>query len=459
MSKYKPIIWFEGLAPDPQHFQQWDRFHQANLQFYTRSQNCHFWGLKQLKIDTTALKDGEFKLNRCIGVMPDGFIINIPDVHKIPSVADIERLLKPGQSKWEVFLALPVEFDKDANCILEESQTPAHEVRYRRDFMPVKDNNYPGVDEVQLSVAVPNFKFIFDKDALDDYSSIKIAEIVRSEDGSFVLNPQYIPPCISIDISVNSEEDEGIKLILRKLMRSLEGQGNALNQRLSQQPSGIIDFTTTDIQVFLLLYTISSTRALLTHFYSVSEDHPENLFKTLLTFAYQLTCFFPNQNEKLQNLPPYNHENLTNTFRTIEAKISELMDEVVPLANYESISLVIQREHYHFAKIKKSVLREREFYFLISSESEDETLVKLVPQKIIIASGSTINHYVERALPALPLSYVEYPPTGIPRRKSSYYFHLKKQTDIWQNIIDEELLIIFLPTELKKYPAELISVR
>ena len=55
MGRPARVTWSEGMALDPHHFQQWDRYHLALLHARIRSVAPHAWGLTELQVDEEAI--------------------------------------------------------------------------------------------------------------------------------------------------------------------------------------------------------------------------------------------------------------------------------------------------------------------------------------------------------------------------------------------------------------------
>ena len=90
MSRYRKIVWNEGMLLAPHHFQQWDNYYEELLASRLASIAPYEWGLLDFQANSEAVANGNVDLLRCRGVMPDGLWLNIPETDPHP---------RPGRSK------------------------------------------------------------------------------------------------------------------------------------------------------------------------------------------------------------------------------------------------------------------------------------------------------------------------------------------------------------------------
>src|SRR5215475_51094 len=107
MKKRHRVVWTKGMFLTPQHFQTQDQFLEDNIQFRFAASHFANWGVTELSIDSEALENGQFRLTKCIGIMPDGESFDIPDVDDMPPSRSIAEHFPPTQESLDIFLALP----------------------------------------------------------------------------------------------------------------------------------------------------------------------------------------------------------------------------------------------------------------------------------------------------------------------------------------------------------------
>ncbi|HAW26435.1 MAG TPA: type VI secretion system baseplate subunit TssK, partial [Pseudomonas sp.] len=71
------VIWQEGMLLRPQHFQQSDRYYDAQLKQRTQKLGHYAWGFFGLEIDRQFLNMGKLVLSQASGLLPDGSLFEI----------------------------------------------------------------------------------------------------------------------------------------------------------------------------------------------------------------------------------------------------------------------------------------------------------------------------------------------------------------------------------------------
>ena len=71
MSKYRKIVWNEGMLLTPHHFQQSDNYHEELLNSRVRSIMQHEYGVIDLQVNSEAVANGNFQITNCRAVMPE----------------------------------------------------------------------------------------------------------------------------------------------------------------------------------------------------------------------------------------------------------------------------------------------------------------------------------------------------------------------------------------------------
>ena len=66
MGNMDDVVWYEGMALDPHHFQQLDRFWRHTLNFRVKAVARNSWGIIDVEIDADSLSNGKFYLQKCV---------------------------------------------------------------------------------------------------------------------------------------------------------------------------------------------------------------------------------------------------------------------------------------------------------------------------------------------------------------------------------------------------------
>ena len=70
MSRYRKVVWNEGMLLTPHHFQQWDNYYEELLSSRFASAAPYEWGVLDFQANNEAIANGNFDLIRCRAVMP-----------------------------------------------------------------------------------------------------------------------------------------------------------------------------------------------------------------------------------------------------------------------------------------------------------------------------------------------------------------------------------------------------
>ncbi|MEP7038286.1 MAG: type VI secretion system baseplate subunit TssK, partial [Acidobacteriota bacterium] len=89
MSKYRKIVWNEGMLLTPHHFQQWDNYYEELLSSRLRAVMPYEYGVLDLQVNNEAVANGNFQITNCYAVLPDGLLINVPDTEAVPDLRPV----------------------------------------------------------------------------------------------------------------------------------------------------------------------------------------------------------------------------------------------------------------------------------------------------------------------------------------------------------------------------------
>jgi type VI secretion system protein ImpJ len=449
MSSRQKVVWHEGLRLDPHHFQQWDRHFSYLLDFRLQSLAPHAWGMLDLAIDREALLNGQFRLLRSKGVMPDGLVFNIPEDDPAPLAQNFKDQFAPTDRELSVYLAIPAEKNRGVNCQLE-GQTEPKDVRFFGTQIAVTDDN-TGADERKITAAQKNFQIRFGNASFQGLSLLKIAEVVRSADGSFILSDTFIPSCLTIEAS------DRLTNITRRLLELLIAKSSSI---ASVSPAaGQRELSPSDMALLLALQAINTSIPLISHFYHLPKRHPEGLYTSLLALAGELSTFASAAGTPPRNLPIYEHENLTRCFNALDAEIRILLDNLVLAAKFIPLPLEKTGESLYSGRIPDPGLFQRAlFYLVVSSDMPEREMIDQVPTNIRVASPDTINAVLISFRKALSLKYAPVPPAGLPKKEGVLYFQLEPEGAFWDAILRSQAFSLFVPAELRSLKIEAIAV-
>jgi type VI secretion system protein ImpJ len=441
MSRYRRVVWNEGMLLTPHHFQQSDNYHEELLNSRLSSLVPYEWGLLELQINRDAVANGFFEVMSVAGVMPDGLYVSLPQMGAAPDARAVEGHFPPAAGSLDVHLAVPARRFGAAN-FQENGGEPGPHVRYLQDAARAVDET-TGENEQQLAFARGNFKILFADELRDGYSSIKIAELERTATGQLTLSETYVPPVINVGAS------PWLGNLLRQLVELLIAKSRSMGERRRQGASGRVSFTADDTTVFWLLHTVNSAIPTMAHLFRTRIVHPERLYREMAALAGGLMTFSIDRHPK--DLVRYDHADLYGTFRQLDIEIRELLNQGVP-ERCVPIPLEKTRESLYVGRVNdERLLKEAEFVLGVSAKIPEDRLIQRVPVIIKIADRDGIDTVINNALQGVVLKHASPAPGPVPARAGMHYFRLDRNaqdvalTRFWDRIVAVKTLAVYVP--------------
>ncbi len=181
-----------------------------------------------------------------------------------------------------------------------------------------------------MQVARKNFRLLTEGEALDGYSTLRVARIIRTVTGLFQLDPRFVPPLLDFNAS------DYLVAIARRIVEILSARSSSIAAMRRQKNQTLADFTVADIANFWLLYTINTAFPTFRHLFETRGGHPEALYAAMLSLAGALTTFSTNIHPR--EFAPYDHDELGACFSELDEKLRLLLETVVP-SNFVSLPL------------------------------------------------------------------------------------------------------------------------
>jgi type VI secretion system protein ImpJ len=444
MKQLQPVIWMKGTFLSPQHLQTQDRFLESTLQFQLESLAFQPWGFSELQINQEALAAGDFQITRAAGLFPDGLAFDIPNSDAAPHGVSLADQFDPDQQEIGVYLGIPNHRDRGLNVSMS---TREFDTRYRAETAMLRDEN-SGMNEKPVQVARKNFRLLVGDRTYGGLSTLRCATVRRTPAGTFQVDAKYVPPVLDFSAS------DYLVAIARRLVEILAAKSTLLSGTRRQRNLTLADFGTADIANFWLLYTINTTLPILQHVFETRRGHPENLFATLLALAGSLTTFSTQVHPR--DLPKYEHEDLARCFTNLDEKIRLLLDTVVP-TNFVSLPLkLVQPSIYATSISDDKYLHNTRLYLAVSADMQEADLIAKTPYLIKICSAAHIEHLVKHALPGVPLTHVQRPPSAIPVKLNYQYFSVNQSGVAWEAVTRARNLAAYVPGDFPSPQLELI---
>ncbi len=442
--KLQKVVWHEGMKLNPHHFQQADRYNEYYINSKINLLNSNFWGLKEIKIDIAALAGGSFGLINCSGIMPDGITLDMPNNDPLPKTRSFEELFQATAEKLEVYLCLPSDNPAGNNCQINDAST-GNNSRYTLQNNEIADYN-TGSNLRSIGVVKPNFQFKFGEESLEDYTSLKLGHIIRSSDGKYTMDEEYIVPSLFISAS------EVLLNYIRDILSTLVSKSKELRVQASIRKP---ELSITQVEILLMLQTVNSFIPLLNYYYSSQNIHPEALYVLLLNLAGQLSTY-SNLGIKNTEYPPYEHKHLTEIFGQIINDINlmlniqktvERRDIVIPLRK--------QAETLYIGQLSPNQIPSQ-FFIAVYSDIPEKKIISELPKNIKISAYEEIFAVHQAGIQGVSIEYIARPPAGVSVNEKAVYFKINKEGRFWEKIVTKNNIAFFLAAEFKALEPELV---
>jgi type VI secretion system protein ImpJ len=429
------VVWSEGMHLGPHHFQMQSRYFEDTLWFLSSNLRQQPWGFLHYSLDTEAIRNGLAILSFASGILPDGLIFDLPDCDSVPDPAHMSNLFSSTDSEMILYLAIPPRHDQGLDCDLVGGAS----TRYSAVQRNLRDESI-GQGENNVSFARKNLVLLSQAQLSEDAVSFPIARVVRDGNGGFSYAPEFIPPCLRIGAC------ESLVLLLHRLTQAIDEKNiSTRNMRLS---SGRFELGTSalDVANYWFLHALCSTLPALRHHLQDRRSHPEDVYRDLARLAGALSTF--SLESAQDEIPPYRHEDLTSTFRGLDALIRRYLEVVAPS---NSISLQFRKsdQYIYSADVKdERCLRRSRWIFGIRSPVTDSVLLRQTPKLVKVCSAEGVGKLVQRALPGLELLHLPVPPAALHAQADMHYFSISLSGPCWQHILQTKQVGVYLPGDL-----------
>ncbi|BCR03013.1 type VI secretion protein [Desulfuromonas versatilis] len=444
MGELNKVIWAEGMFLGQQHFQAWDRYQERSQLVRSRVQSPFSWGLLSLGIDDKAMANGNFRLQECSAIFPDGRLVSFDASRDEPLACELRC---GGGETAEVFLALPANARvKGVSGYPDRSQLCGWQADYRQ-----LGDEYDNDREREVLLARPNLALLTDRDCLEQFVCIKIARVVNEGDGGYRLVREFIPPVARLGASVY------LKGLLGRVIEGIGARLRTLNDRRGQFGGGPGEFARTDPAQILLLHSLNSAYPQLLHFQQHPDLGPEPLYRLFCQLVGGLCAFSPEL--EVSALPRYQHGELTGVFQSFERLLGNLINFSTTAP---SAALRLTRESEALLSVTgldSQILQGASLFLEVLFEAEDPLWITDFTRQIKVASRGTIELTVASALPGVRIVHTQRPPNKLSVKSGCEYFRIEPRGDFWGKVLEEGSLALFLPRHFSAADIELVTVQ
>ncbi|MCH9685821.1 MAG: type VI secretion system baseplate subunit TssK, partial [Deltaproteobacteria bacterium] len=372
------------------------------------------------------------------GVLPGGTILDLQEGDPgLPASRDIANHFGATVAVVDVFLAVVAAREGAQNYMLPEDEE--HGVRMTRFGCSTREviDLVSAQSEAPVTFARPRATILFGDENRQDYDTIKIAELRRSETGAFELSRDYVPPCMRLSAA------PAVLSWLRDVLGLMVTKRRALVRSLSQVDLARVEFTAQDVTRYLQMSAINGHIPLLRNFSESTELDPYSLYRELSALAGSLATF--SSEVAPEELPVFEYLDLRKTFQDLCQKIRMLLDLALQ-EHVISVPLEARPDGMWIGVLKDPRLLDcSTFELSVETNATEQEVANRLPQLSKVASWKQIPKIVRSAIPGAPLVAAHRPPAQVPVRARSVYFLVETAHDYWREIVEEKTIAIYLP--------------
>jgi type VI secretion system protein ImpJ len=428
------------MALAPQHFQAQRRWLEDETRRAIDAVIPFAWGLAGVELDTDALRGGTLSLIHARGRFPDGTPLQVPDPDPLPAASQLVARFSPTRESHLVHVAL-APWQHDAPNVAAAAASPSPTVRFRRDERTLTDET-TGADALAVAIATKHLRLLLDDELGPGDITLPLARIRRDAGGHFIVDRDYIPPCLQYGASPR------LVALLQHTVMMLETKSAALSGAIADAGASAGQaYVGNEVAIRWLLHAIRSAEAPLRHLLSNRTAHPERLWVELSRLSGALCTF--SLTVQARDLPTYDHEDLERCFGALDYHLRSHLDAVIA-ARAVVVRLTETEPTLHTATITDARCFEPAARWYVGVRTGLGPLLTAThfPQHAKVCAARFVFELVRRAYAGLLVESVPTPPTGIAPRAEMTYFAITRDGPCAQALLQTREVGVYVPDSL-----------
>jgi type VI secretion system protein ImpJ len=162
---------------------------------------------------------------------------------------------------------------------------------------------------------------------------------------------------------------------------------------------------------------------------------------------------------RVKDLPAYDHEQPGPAFARVDAVLRDLVDTVIS-STYRAIPLVqdAARPSYFEGKLPDAIDQKTLLCLGVRADLPALELVAMVPARFKVAAPDDVGRLVASALPGVELVHMPQVPAAVPIRPNTYYFALQGKNPLYENMLRERAVSVYVPSGIRDLALELFTI-
>ncbi|MFL5284981.1 MAG: type VI secretion system baseplate subunit TssK [Rhodopila sp.] len=434
------IAWLEGMFLSAQHFQQQDRWVEAQIWGRITGLRPHPWGFLDCTLARDMLATGRFAIASASGVFEDGTPFAIPD--EVDAPPPIE--LMESARNVLVYLAVPARRPGMAEMAGNNENG-----RYRALPFEAYDTHSGATQPAEVQIGRLQLRYLLETDDRDGYQCLPVARIIEvASDRRVLIDDRWLPPALTC----------GAATPLSSALVELSGLLNHRGEALAARLTAVGTKSNTEAADFALLQAINSWQPLLAHYADSGNVHPETLYGVLVRMAGEFATF-TDPRRRPNAYPGYRHYDLQRSFAPVIADLHRSLSAVL---EQTAIRIPLQ-ERRHGVRVgvlsDRSLLSGSSFVLVVKADMPAEALRRTFPGKAKIGTTETIRDLVNVALPGIELRSLPVAPRQMPFVAGALYFELDRNSPHWTHMQGSAGFAIHVSGDFPNLSLDLWSIR
>ncbi|SON55888.1 type VI secretion protein, family [Hartmannibacter diazotrophicus] len=411
MSWYSKVVWSEGLFLRQHHLQQNDRYLEHQIDLRTRQMSPYPWGFAEISYDRDLAQQNKFALRSASGIFQDGTPFDLPSTSPLPEPIDIPE----GADQLTVYLTLPV---ASANMREIDMAESLHGSRYVRDVEPLIDSASQMQVEETIEVAHPRLAYDLRKSPKPGFHCLAVARIIDVRDNTFLTDDRFAPPMLAC---------HGHPVVSGWIERVI-GWVDVRLQELSRYAADASSGGGLQTFDYFMLQLLNRQINVLKHLRRSKYVHPEQLYVELLGLAGELATFTTSR--LAAEYPPYDHDNLLQTFEPLLSDIQRFLS--IDVGRAIRLDLTQMAANAYVAQVvDRSLFANATFVLEVSANMPLRDIQMQIPDLCKVGPKSRMREIVLSNLPGIQLVQMPTPPRQIRVLTNHVYFYLDKSSPLW----------------------------
>ncbi|USO00807.1 MAG: type VI secretion system baseplate subunit TssK [Alphaproteobacteria bacterium] len=368
--KFRPrkIHWYEGMPLSPHHFQQSDLLYTETLSYLFSKLMPYHWGIVDIDLDTSDIKDGIIRINNLEAILEDKSIITLPQNKDDKPTIDLTQEFKDNiqNRKIKIFLTKP-----NSNYTYESEY---HNKGYNIVQMDHVEDFNNGNNSTCLFKLESEYKITFDEIPFN-YTGIQLCTAYEGALG--IQLEEYDPPSIYL------KNTHYLLQKCKKLIQELKDKTIHIKKQININNN---QFNSSTLNSILLQGILPAE-----HLLNSEQAHPIKLFSSLINLLGHISIF--SQDFIFPDAPQYDHKQILASFNPILTLIKNIINTIKQpyiLHKFE------EHDGGFYQKVEEKHLAGQDIFILISYSNMEKDEIKNWIKQCIIASKNMLDDAVEK---------------------------------------------------------------